>query len=743
MGPCVPLSQNPQVCPTKETGKNGLITVYSAIWKDGPLYKKDEQSNYARDSNKKVALKYLHNSQESIDSLINKAKKYPTNHKAFQVLYGISQNPGTEDYIFVLMWTSGNEKIDDFIQERQLKINDYNDIVLEWILHNQFNEIKETGKNGLISVYSAIWKDGPLHKINVWDENYTRDPNKKVALKYLHNSQKSIDSLITEAKKYPTKHKEFQVLYGISQNPNTNVYILVLNNHFQRSGNEKIDDFIQERQLIINNYDDIVFEWILYNQFNKIKEISKNSLITAYSAKWINGPLYYSYKYKNYTRDSNKEVVLKYLCNSQNSIESLINEAKKYPSKHEAIQALYGITQNPDTGVYLLVQNNYNVWISENEKIDDLIQEMQLKIDNYSDIVFEWIPYNQFNNIKEVGKGGFAIVYSANWKNGPLEYDADEKIYKRNPNRIIALKYLYNSQNISDKFLNEVKKYSINKTSNILNIYGISQNPDTKEYIMVLQYAKEGNFNRWINKNYEYFNWRDKLSALLNIINGLKEIHQKSIVHRDFHTGNILFLSEIYNFGNCISISDMGLCGEVGNIDENKIYGVMPYVAPEVLRRKPYIQESDIFSFGMVMYFVATGRQPFYNRAHDHLLALDICKGVRPEINEPEAPRCYIDLMEKCWDLNPNNRLNIFKVNELIMSFHKSYGMDFFVVENEEIGMQFKKAEEYRKANLSFIKNYQIETHPQAIYTSRLLNPFTEDIPEHDDDNSQCLDQVI
>ncbi|CAB4398961.1 unnamed protein product [Rhizophagus irregularis] len=77
------------------------------------------------------------------------------------------------------------------------------------------------------------------------------------------------------------------------------------------------------------------------------------------------------------------------------------------------------------------------------------------------------------------------------------------------------------------------------------------------------------------------------------------------------------------------------------------------------------------------------------------------------------------------------------------MSFHKSYGMDFFVVENEEIGMQFKKAEEYRKANLSFIKNYQIETHPQAIYTSRLLNPFTEDIPEHDDDNSQCLDQVI
>ena len=70
--------------------------------------------------------------------------------------------------------------------------------MLEWIPYNQLNEIKETGKNDLIIVYSAIWKDGPLHKINVWDENYTRDPNKKVALKCSHNSQKSIDSLITE-----------------------------------------------------------------------------------------------------------------------------------------------------------------------------------------------------------------------------------------------------------------------------------------------------------------------------------------------------------------------------------------------------------------------------------------------------------------------------------------------------------------------------------------------------------------
>ena len=57
---------------------------------------------------------------------------------------------------------------------------------------------------------------------------------------------------------------------------------------------------------------------------------------------------------------------------------------------------MYGISQNPNTEDYILVQKNYHIWISGNEKIDDFIQERQLKTSNYDDIVLEWIPYNQF-----------------------------------------------------------------------------------------------------------------------------------------------------------------------------------------------------------------------------------------------------------------------------------------------------------------------------------------------------------
>ena len=125
------------------------------------------------------------------------------------------------------------------------------------------------------------------------------------------------------------------------------------------------------------------------------------------------------------------------------------------------------------------------------------------------------------------------------------------------------------------------------------------------------------------------------------------KIHEKNMVHRDFHIGNILLLYDI-KYGCGLLISDMGLCGEVGNIDSTKIYGVMPYIAPEVLRGKPYTQAADIYSFGMVMYFVATLRQPFAERAHDQNLALSICNGIRPEITEKEAPKCYIDLTRIC-----------------------------------------------------------------------------------------------
>ena len=96
-----------------------------------------------------------------------------------------------------------------------------------------------------------------------------------------------------------------------------------------------------------------------------------------------------------------------------------------------------------------------NFTTSGNEKIDNFIQEIQLKIDNWED-TFEWIPYDQFSDIKEIGRS--ATVYSAIWKDGSLQYEYKGK-YIRKPhytNYKVALKCLQNSQNITNEFLNEV-----------------------------------------------------------------------------------------------------------------------------------------------------------------------------------------------------------------------------------------------------------------------------------------------
>src|SRR5947207_2026561 len=86
------------------------------------------------------------------------------------------------------------------------------------------------------------------------------------------------------------------------------------------------------------------------------------------------------------------------------------------------------------------LKGNFINWTSGNEKIDNFNQEMQLKIDKYDDIVFEWIPYIQFSDIKETDKDNISTVYLVKWK-GPLYWNEYDKKYVRNTYKEVSLKY--------------------------------------------------------------------------------------------------------------------------------------------------------------------------------------------------------------------------------------------------------------------------------------------------------------
>ena len=233
---------------------------------------------------------------------------------------------------------------------------------------------------------------------------------------------------------------------------------------------------------------------------------------------------------------------------------------------------------------------------------------------------------------------------------------------------------------------------------------------------MVLQYCNNGNLRNYLNKSENYIDYTLKIDKLRLIARGLLDIHNSEKVHKDFHPGNILF--DYYPF-----ISDLGMCQPANKNKEQLgkeegIYGVLPYMAPEVLRGYQYEKAADIYSFGIIMNEFISEETPYNDIPHDHALAIKICKGLRPKISE-DTPKLLADLIMKCWDAKAENRPTAKELYQLL----KKWCYDDV---DSEIYSQIKVCDEISKSKFknrsSEDKSKNLQTHPQAIYTSRLLN---------------------
>ena len=110
------------------------------------------------------------------------------------------------------------------------------------------------------------------------------------------------------------------------------------------------------------------------------------------------------------------------------------------------------------------------------------------------------------------------------------------------------------------------------------------QNDETKSFMIITKYCELGDLTHHVIQNFYNMNWLEKLIQLKTISTGLKLIHKRGVIHRDFHSSNILVCNHFSS-----RICDLGISkSAIESNDDDEIHGIIPYVAPEVFRGKEY-----------------------------------------------------------------------------------------------------------------------------------------------------------
>ncbi|KAJ1700822.1 hypothetical protein LUZ63_000601 [Rhynchospora breviuscula] len=272
-----------------------------------------------------------------------------------------------------------------------------------------------------------------------------------------------------------------------------------------------------------------------------------------------------------------------------------------------------------------------------------------------------------FSHANKLGEGGFGAVYKGKLLDGCE----------------IAVKRLSTGSHQGLKeLLNEVQFLSELQHKNLVRLLGACM--EKKEMLLVYEYIQNKSLDALIfdETSRRKLNWEERLKIIKGISKGLLYLHQDSpmqIVHRDLKAGNIL-LDENMN----PKISDFGLArllgGDSTQSKTSKVVGTYGYMAPEYAIHGTVSTKVDIFSFGVLILEIITGRSNssfsstsagnLLNYAWEHWTngaateLIDPCLSHEPNTDH-EVVRC-INIALLCVQERPNGRPNIFSVNLML-----------------------------------------------------------------------------
>lgn len=247
----------------------------------------------------------------------------------------------------------------------------------------------------------------------------------------------------------------------------------------------------------------------------------------------------------------------------------------------------------------------------------------------------------RYQIIRLIGEGGMANVYLAH----DIILD-----------RMVAVKILRGDLSDDEKFVRRFQREAIAASSlthpNIVGMYDVGE--DNGDYFIVMEYI-DGKTLKSLIKKRGALTLPEVIDIITQLLDGVKCAHDSYIIHRDIKPQNVLILDD-----GTVKITDFGIATALNNNEltqTNSVMGSVHYLPPEQANGKNSTVKSDIYSIGIMMYELLTGKLPFKG---DNAVEIAI-KQMREEIPSvclinPEIPQSIENIILKACAKNPKNR---------------------------------------------------------------------------------------
>ena len=309
---------------------------------------------------------------------------------------------------------------------------------------------------------------------------------------------------------------------------------------------------------------------------------------------------------------------------------------------------------------------------------------------------------NGYEPIRFIGRGGFSNCYLVR----SVKYNQNFACKVVNI-PVDASKTKQNSFDNEFRALTNIIHANIIKIYNTFTVY--DKDTESRNIYLILEYCTHGDLEHYVATNGPIKNEFQFLSCVMMMLESLSYLEKNNIAHNDIKPAN--FLIDEYNK---IKISDFGLTKQLENESHlsTEFVGSVPFLAPEIVNKRPYNPlKSDVWAFGVTVFFLATGRFPFKSHSVQALRESQN-HGV---INFPSRINPLIKvIVTKCLHVHPENRVTFGELHQLVKAEMETYPQQQQLIKLHNV-------QKYHKSlNLSYIKSRQKIVVPRLNHTTVL-----------------------